>query len=553
MQIHEWEIWHTYSTYIQIQSIDLEFAARKLVETGFVELAMLQNGQTFWKSNNEISEGFADINLEPYSSSASIKFEKIPKTANDPGDFAHQAWLQAAHFRFNELRVIGEQSALPHPYLRGFLGRVNFIFSEEDGGKVLCYPILTIYETGIITLEFRTISPEYSTEFQDFLSGAVNLFGHPFEQVEVSPDISKYATRAYYDSIKKWNIFERIELLSLQKKHDNAIDSLAVTYDEGDFQFVLSPLSGAEGSPVKDKLKDVALTIFCTSTYIINNPRFGFKYVLFGQREIPKVASYWTGRPHIHLTKFDKQKKTAKENEKCHGHNWGSILARINIPDKSLALKYLPEDQRPFEDYSVYVSQSALLWVWSQNGLLQQNEHADSNRGHLIYEPQVLSELLEYGSMIHYSLLDRIEGYSQSSEVIMAQSSLLRLENDLYTASHFGEIRELLKTGWKEMGIVSLKEQIANALAIREAETKLNENKITAKIGLCLTAIFGLGTVPLIASEVLGPLWKLLNMPSISDEYAFKTMLNCISLSLVALLLVCVLRWTDRDHNKYKR
>ncbi|WP_136799997.1 hypothetical protein [Desulfosediminicola ganghwensis] len=161
--------------------------------------------------------------------------------------------------------------------------------------------------------------------------------------------------------------------------------------------------------------------------------------------------------------------------------------------------------------------------------------------GHLIYEAQVISEMLEYGSMLYYSLLNAIEKYTESSEVLKAQSSILKLEHDMYTASHFGEIRELLKKGWEELGVNTVKERIKTTLAIRENETKIHENKLTAKVGICLTTIFGLATVPLVASEVLGPIWKLLNLPQIANEYAFKTTLNCISLSLVSSILAIVL------------
>ena len=550
MQIQEWEIWHTYSTYIQTSSVDLEFAAHSLVDTGFAELAMLRDGLTYLSSSNGAAKSFVDINIDSYGSTGSIKFDEIDETIGKPSTFAFEAWYQAAHFRFNELRVFGESSTLPHPYLRAYLGQINFIFSEENDEKIRCYPILTIYETGVIILEFRTISPEHPIELENFISEYVNLFRHPFEKAEVSPAFSKYATRAYYDSVRKWNILKRATLLFLQKNNDKVIDSLAIKYNEGDFNFTLSPLSKSKEFPGNDTLQDIALSIFHTATYIINSPRFGIKYILLGQRVIPNVATYWTGRPYIHLTKFKGQKKTAKDNEKYHGHNWGSILARINIPDQKTALKFLPADQRPFEDYSVYVSLGASLWVWSQNGLLQQSEHADPNRGHLIYEPQVISELLEYGGMLHYSLLDRIEGYCESSEVISAQAALLRLKYDMSTVGHFGEIRELLKSGWEEMGIGSLKEQIKDALMIREAETKLYENNKTTKIALCLTAIFGLGAVPSIASEVLSPLWEVCNMPTIGNASAFKSMLNCISLSLIALLLAGVLKWVDIENNK---
>ena len=42
------EIWHNYSTYLSVQKIDLESAAKILVESEVAVCAMLRDGRTFW-------------------------------------------------------------------------------------------------------------------------------------------------------------------------------------------------------------------------------------------------------------------------------------------------------------------------------------------------------------------------------------------------------------------------------------------------------------------------------------------------------------------------
>jgi hypothetical protein len=40
LDIEEWEIWHTYTTYLESTGIDLEGSAQRLVASGLAECAM---------------------------------------------------------------------------------------------------------------------------------------------------------------------------------------------------------------------------------------------------------------------------------------------------------------------------------------------------------------------------------------------------------------------------------------------------------------------------------------------------------------------------------
>jgi hypothetical protein len=106
------------------------------------------------------------------------------------------------------------------------------------------------------------------------------------------------------------------------------------------FSFELAPWSGEQ-----DTLQSIALTIFHTCAYLLVGPRKGIAYILFGQPIPPSLGEYWSGRPHIHLIRFEEQLETAKENEVRHRSEFAQIIARVWSPDVA-ATQHLPNDAR---------------------------------------------------------------------------------------------------------------------------------------------------------------------------------------------------------------
>ena len=173
--------------------------------------------------------------------------EKNQEEGYELEGFTLEALGQAAHFRFNEIRIFGEDRAIPPPYLRGFVGQCNFVSAEDEQITIRCYPVLLLYESGVLLLELRTIAPEHQVPLEDFIPGAVNLFRHDFDKIEVPPGISRLASRAYHHSYKKWNFLRRLAILYLERQHDRAIRKLTSNSDEGDFVFELCPLRQSRG------------------------------------------------------------------------------------------------------------------------------------------------------------------------------------------------------------------------------------------------------------------------------------------------------------------
>ena len=391
-------------------------------------------------------------------------------------------------------------------------------------------------------LELRTIAPESSIPLPQFIAGSVNLFQFLFERVEAPPGLVKLATQAYYHSRREWSILYRGALVWLQWGHETAVRQLTRRHKDGDFGFDLVPTNSEEGVKRSESLRTFILTVFHTAAFAISRPRSGIAFLLSGQKRTAQLGDYWSGRPHIHIIRFDGQCDTASENERLHGDAFGDMLLRVPASDADVAKERLPKDCRLFDDYNAYVTSAATLWVWSKSGIDRQSEWADANRGHLIYERQAVVELLEYGCMLHHGLLNRASNYGKLDEVFEARRALIQLRQAMTFASHSGEIMDLLNHGWKQYKVPQLREQINDALRLRQAETSTSEARMTARIGNLLTILFGLVAIPSLAKQVVEPAWEWLNLPRPSGDVAFQMLANGVSFVTVVLLVLLLMR-----------
>ena len=529
MRIHEWEVWYTYATYLHVTKVDLDEAARSLVEAGIALCAMLWNGRTYWSSGQKVCSGKTTVELDEPDGTANFSVESDTGCTEGLDGFAQEAWYQAAYFQYAETRVFGEDQPLPSPYLRAFLGQCNLIHATDPESKIRLYPTLLIYGSGVTMLELRAIGPECSIPLRQFITDSVNLFQIAFERVEVPPSLANLATQAYYHSYREWSILYRAALVRLQQGHETAVRQLTRHHKEGDFGFDLAPMSSEEGASRSEVLSSFALTVFHSAAFAISRPRSGVAFLLRGQKRTPQLGNFWSGRPHIYIIRFDGQSKTASENECLHEAAFRSMLLRSPAPDAAVAKQRLPKDCRLFEDYNAYVTSAATLWVWSTSGIDRQREWVDANRGDLIYAPQAVVELLEYGCMLHHSLLDRAMNYSDLDEVYAARRALIQLRQDMRFASHSGEIMDLLKYGWDQLKVPQLREQIDDTLRLREDEKSTSEARATSRIGNLLTILFGLVAIPSFATQVVEPAWQWLNIPRPCDDVAFQLLANGVS------------------------
>jgi hypothetical protein len=535
LEIEEWEIWHTYVTFLEHTGIDLPEAARRLVTLGVAECAMLRDGRTYWRSNSTVGSGSTVLGEDSTIKRPIFQLDPDKGCTAKLDGFAAEAWGQAAYFLRSERRVLGDDTGLLPPYLRAYLGKCVLTSTSKDktSWQLNLYPILTVYESGVMLVEFRMIGPQTVRALADFIADDVNLFQFRFNQVEVTPGLAAFAARAYNQPVYQGNLVRRLQFLWLQAGHDIAVRQRTKQQTDEDLSYDLAPLSSSEG----DDLKSIALTIFHTVAFIVGRPRMGLSFLLWGQLPAPATGEFWSGRPHIHLVRFHDQCKTASENEVRHGSDFGKILSRIPTLDDAVARLVLPKDARLFQDYNAYVKRSCSLWVWSMDGLSGQAAWMDPNRGNLIYERQVLAELLEYGYMLHRSLYHRLEKFSTTAEVILVRRQVLQLQRKMREASHSGEILELLENGWDELGLPALVSEIDAGLRLRESETSSMEALRSTRVGWALTVVFGCVAVPTLADQVIQPLWKLTPFHQFADASLTTVVSDGIAFLIVLLVL----------------
>jgi hypothetical protein len=192
-----------------------------------------------------------------------------------------------------------------------------------------------------------------------------------------------------------------------------------------------------------------------------------------------------------------------------------------------------------FEDYGAYVASNSSLWVWSLAGLAQQEAWTDPNRGNLIYERQVLAELLEYGYMLHRSLYHHVEQFATTAQGTTVRRGILKLRRCMREASHSGEIRKLLENGWRELGLPSLVAEIDALLRLRASEVRSTEALRETRVGWALTVVFGFVAMPALAEQVIQPVWKLTSLRQFTDPSLTAVVSDGIA-ALVVPVALCV-------------
>jgi hypothetical protein len=322
--------------------------------------------------------------------------------------------------------------------------------------------------------------------------------------------------------------------------------------ESGDFSYKLAPLWEVTSNDKEDKADlnginckdnqyfsytDLAHSIFSATGIAITGSRKPVFSIILGQKKPIPLGDYWHSKPHIHITKHTGQQETSKKNEKKFSHSYGWILARMVGKDRDQGKSYLPIDARPFNDFAAYIKYFGSLWVWSNLGLRREKPWELPHDNHLIFENQPKVELLEYGYMLHRRLISLISNYKSSAAILKSQQDLIDLKIDMRETGVYGETRDLLIDGWNDMGVPFLQEQISDSLLLRYAKESSFEEKRTIRLELILTIAFGLFAAPILAVEIIEPLWKVLMLWKPSDLNLAKLYFNLIAILSVSFVL----------------
>jgi len=532
--VHQWEIWHTYSTYFNEHITDLEKAAKLFVDLEIAECSLLSNGKTFCKTNKGVLSGETLLDVSADRRQVSAKFSTDFSEEFQLTPYAHETWLIGVQFLFGEARIISDGLELPTLHLRAFLKPIDLVKKEERITGL--YPVITLYQSGIILIEFRAIAPDESIEINDFIRKYVNIQACDYDYAMVPTAISILAPEAYQLYLNnRLSVLQRFDFLKKKKRQKSLFLSLARRVEFGDFEFEMSPLLG-EG---KESITSLAQTLFTIVGFIAESPLSSAKFILKGSPNLPEIGNYWFGRPHVHLIEYDNQQVKSSDNEAVNGSYFGQILARVPNRYDDFRI-YLPPDSRTFEDYSAYITSASTLWAWSKSGLEKQQQWMDLNRGHLIYEHQVQAELLEYGFMLHKSLAEKAKTLTRYLDVLVIRRDLVELKTKMLETTPYGEVRNLLSKGWEQMGLEEIQNQISENLSILDSEIKFIEAKQTDSFRTFL-AILSLVASASLAKSIVKPLWDAFGFWLPSNTHWADLFLVGIS-SMIVVMLILLLR-----------
>jgi hypothetical protein len=375
LRLEEWELWYTFSTFFLHTTVDLETAGRLFVKAGIAECCIISSGQTFYKSDGELVSGATSIELSGDLKSMTANFNPKAKKLAPMNPFAHESWLTGTQFLFGEARQFSQDRNFPTHHLRAFFQPICLVSGTD--GFTLLYPMVVLYQSGALLIEFRVISPNYSVEINDFIKNYVNMHQCEYDYAMVPSEIGILAPEAsQFYAVFKANFFQRLDILRSKRQQILDIQRLSQQVKLGEFEFTLVPLSLTEK---RESLTSIAHTLQAIIGLVLRSPITPFDLLIKGIPTLPRIGSYWIGRPHAHVLRHSNQKETSSENEEANMDAFRQILARVAANGSDTSIE-LPRSSRKFEDYSAYITPASSLWVWSKKGLRTQESTTDINR-----------------------------------------------------------------------------------------------------------------------------------------------------------------------------
>ena len=193
-------------------------------------------------------------------------------------------------------------------------------------------------------------------------------------------------------------------------------------------------------------------------------------------------------------------------------------MSRSLIQRKSNPKQYLSKDYRYFDDYSVFISSSFSLCVWSKQGIDSHEEWNDSNNGSLIYGQQAINEFIEYGYMINRMLLQKVDNSKDLKAINQLRNQILDFKNYIKDAPRHGEIRELIDASLDKYGALELETRINQRLDLRLDELNRLYNVNNNSTNRLIAITFGLIASFSLSNRLIEPIWLYLELPVSDDQ-----------------------------------
>lgn len=404
MQITKWEIWKTYSTYTnRTYNIgELKKISEILVKNNIVTSIFSSDGSVIWKENEKVKN---DKIFDWNSSSENLGLlKKLP-------DYAAEGIFQF-YIMWNREERILKNMHFDYPYIKGFLSPINVTFTT--GHTKLLYPQLTIYNTGILNLTFRIMSPDmFDYELNSFIYNEINSSNLKIKYLEMP-----------YELLENLKDFEFADLEKNRK-----------TVELGSFEHNFVKLDNFEN------LMDLNQFLISVISFHISK-----KF-----RKIDYYNNYWLFSQSIYLLDYKNQpyhKEAIIENFKEY---LIQILYRLPFLFDVNFSKELPKDLRKINLYCLFIIQGMFLWVSSKDELEKFKE--DINNENKVYEKQILVEAINHFNLLVNKLYEISSNNKSYDDAIRLQKDLIYFQRLFKTSylSNFGEINHILNYCYEEL------------------------------------------------------------------------------------------------------
>lgn len=535
MYLYEWQIWHTHSTYFVDPIGDLVVAAESLVEHGLAKYCFVSNGLSIWVEQGELVRTRLDLSMDSRHQQFNIAPNRIPVDG-----YIAECQMNGGYNRLVEIKQFGQTEALSAPYLRAYLGACTLV-SHTEQHIFDVYPVVKLYESGCVLVELLILGGD-ETHLETFINSYVRMSQVPFDEVWVYPELLDLLLRASFLSPPiKIPLARRREVQEFLRLMRRRADEASQSVKLGPFQFQLIPLWNTQGEPRLVPRYSVSTSGSIVAADLTHHILFAMSLAMSDYAaEIPlwsrwakkplRLGRRWSSRPHIHILSHDNQVDSADENSRLNRVEFEKIYRGVYVEWKPRGDSLLPVNRRYADDYSAHVGNAGSLWVWAHTP--DDVEHYWLRKLYA-QENQHKAELLEYGISHHHQLIELQGEIDTPADMLSFQGRFLTLRSMMETASHYGETQSLLENGWNEMGLERLQSTLKETSRIAESQLIRDEQLRARRWELVLLIVFGLLAVPTVASEVVGPAWRISGIAYPSDP-------DLAALSQIVIAIVAV-------------
>lgn len=394
-------------------------------------------------------------------------------------------------------------------YIRGFLEPCVF---EYEDRRIHLYPQIKIYQNGVITVSLRVISPTIPIDSDSFIDNFLNLHFQGTRVLLVPPALLLWDSNYWLlkGSKDQLNTKGRVADLRELKRIKKIVEQKQMLEVGDTFSHLLVTVD-PEGKLEKPSIKVDLLhsMIFSAVAGVLNQPRTGWQYIVFGQKPYRyEQGNFWYGMPSIFIKSFKNQPKSATKIREQFGFSLGQILARSKSLPQSSAQEILGESLRAFDDYTAHISSGARLWVYTSAFIENSKPFFDANHNHLIFAPEAQTEFVDYVQTSFRKLEETSTLSSASIESLIKDRKKRNiLEQMVSSSSNVGEIQDLIRFALRVMKIEDLRSRVDENLLLHSERLKERRGLERQNFEWILVGLFGLLGATNLGKDVLKPLW----------------------------------------------